>query len=304
MSVAMPKVSIGLPVYNGERFLGQTIESILGQTFTDFELIICDNGSTDRTKEIGEAYASRDRRIRLFHSDINRGAAWNYNRTFALGRGGYFRWAPSDDLFAPDSLEECVAILDANPDAVLCYPKTSIIDGDGQVIRPYEDNLDLRSPDPVERFRQGLAQIRLVNVIYGLVRSDALRKTRLMGNFVGADEVLVLELALYGKFLEIPTSRFFRRMHEKAFSQMRSYQEKQVFFDPAVAVKMNLYLCQHYRHYCMGVLRSPLSLGEKARAMGVLARSAISLRNHLLKESVAGTRHLFRPSSLLKSALL
>jgi glycosyltransferase involved in cell wall biosynthesis len=300
MSAVTPKVSVGIPVYNGERFLAHTIDSILGQTFKNFELIISDNGSIDRTKEISEAYALRDARIRYVRSEVNRGAAWNYQRLFELGQGEYFRWAPSDDLFAPDSLAECVATLDANPDAALCYPKTDIIDSKGEVIRPYDDNLDLRSPDPVERFRQGLAQIGLVNVIYGLMRSDALRKTRLMGTYVGADEVLVLELALHGKFLEIPRSRFYRRMHEKAFSQMKTPQEKQSFFDPATAGRFYLYLWQHYQQYCLGILHAPLALGTKVRVIVVLIRSAISIRHYLLKEVVIGTRRLLRPSSIFK----
>ena len=300
MNTANPRVSVGIPVYNSERFLAQTIESVLGQIFTDFELIISDNGSADRTQEIAQTYALRDARIRYVRSEVNRGAAWNYQRLFELGRGEYFRWAPSDDLFAPDSLAECVATLDANPDAVLCYPKTDLIDCNGKLIRPYEDNLNLCLSDPVERFRQGLAQIGLVNVIYGLMRSDLLRKTRLMGNFVGADEVLVLELALYGRILEVPTSRFYRRIHEKAFSQMKSSQEKQSFVDPATAGRFYAYLWQHYYQHGLGILHTPLTIGTKVRAIGVLVRSAISLRHYLLKEVVVGTRQLLRPSSLFK----
>jgi hypothetical protein len=132
------------------------------------------------------------------------------------------------------------------------------------------------------------------------MRSDALRKTRLMGTYVGADEVLVLELALYGKFLELPRSRFYRRMHEKAFSQMKTAQEKQSFFDPATAGRFYLYLWQHYQQYFLGILHSPLAFGTKVRAIGVLARSAISIRHYLLKEVVIGTRQLFRPSFLSK----
>jgi len=122
-----PKVSIGLPVYNGERFLAETIESVLAQTFTDFELIISDNGSSDHTKEICLEYVLRDQRIRCVRSEVNRGASWNYRRVFELSQGKYFRWAPADDLFAPESLAECITTLDANPDAVLCYPKTLLI---------------------------------------------------------------------------------------------------------------------------------------------------------------------------------
>lgn len=298
--VSKPRVTVGIPVYNGEKYLGKTIESVLAQTFSDLELIISDNGSTDRTKEIAQSYAARDPRVRYVRSEANRGAAWNYRHLFELSQGEYFRWAPSDDLFATDSVAECVAALDANPDAALCYPKTDLIDSTGQVIRPYEDNLDLRSPDPVERFRQGLGQIGLVNVIYGLMRSSLLKQTRLMRNFVGADEVLVLELALLGRFLKLEKSRFYRRIHEKAFSQMKTSQAKQEFFDPATRGKFFLYLWQHYLEYALGILHSPLSLGKKAHLLAVLLRSAVGMRQHLLKEVLAGGRNLLRQGPLAK----
>lgn len=294
MNESNPRVSVGIPVYNGERYLAETIECVLGQTFSDLELIISDNGSTDRTKDIAESYAARDSRVRFVRSEVNRGAAWNYQRALELSRGEYFRWAPADDLFAPNSVAECVATLDANPDAVLCYPQTELIDSSGKVLRPYQDNLNLCSPDPVERFRQGLAQIRMVNVIYGLMRADLLRQTRLMGTFVGADEVLVLELSLCGRFIEVPTSRFYRRIHENAFSQMKTSQEKQTFFDPATAGRFFLYLWQHYYEYFKGILHSPLPIIAKVKAIGVLSRSAIGMRAHLVRELQAGLQRIVR----------
>jgi glycosyltransferase involved in cell wall biosynthesis len=293
-----PRVSVGIPVYNGEAFLERAIESVLAQTFVDFELIVSDNGSTDRTPEIAQRYAAQDPRIRFVRSELNRGAAWNYRRAFELARGEYFRWAPADDWFAPDSLAECVAALDADASAVLCYPKTDLVDRDGHTIRTYDDNLDLRSPDPVERFGRALVQIGLVNVIYGLMRTRALAKTRLMGTWVGADEVLVFELTLQGKFLELPRSRFYRRIHESAFSQMKTTADKQSFFDPKTRGRFTLYLWQHYRQCALGVLHAPVSVVTKVRATGVLMRSAVSVRRGLLKEVVTGTRHLLRPKLL------
>lgn len=296
--VSNPRVSIGLPVYNGEAYLAEAIQSILGQTFADFELIVSDNGSTDRTREIAEEFVARDPRVRFVRSEINQGAAWNYRRTFELARGAYFRWAPADDRFAPDSLAVCVAALDADADAVLCYPKTELVDGDGKFIRAYDDNLDLRASDPVERFAAALVQIGLVNVIYGLMRTEALGKTRLMGTFVGADEVLVFELALQGKFLELPSSRFYRRIHEKAFSQMKSTGEKQAFFDPRAAGRFQPRLWQHYSQCVRGVMHAPVSSAVKARAVRVLVRSAIAVRRHLFQEVVAGTRHIVGRKSM------
>ena len=118
MSSSTPKVSLGLPVYNGENFIAQAIESILAQTFTDFELIITDNGSTDRTPKICEAYAARDRRVAYSRNPENLGAAPNFNRAFALSSGRYFKWVAHDDLIAPEFLARCVKVLDNDPSVV------------------------------------------------------------------------------------------------------------------------------------------------------------------------------------------
>ena len=293
-----PRVSIGIPVYNGQAYLAHAIESVLGQSFGDLELIVSDNGSSDGTRAIAEAYAAQDARVRYVRSDTNRGAAWNYRRAFDFARGEYFRWAPADDWFAPDSVAVCVAALDANPDAVLCYPKTSLVDANGTVLRGYDDNLDLRSPDAAERFRMALAQIGLVNVIYGLMRTDALGQTRLMGTFVGADEVLVFELALQGKFLELPQSAFYRRIHEKAFSQMTATADKQAFFDPQTRGRFYLYLWQHYRQCLLGIAHAPVSRATKLRATAVLLRTAVALRRRLWGEAMTGARRLLGPKAL------
>ena len=79
-----PRVSIGLPVYNGEVYLSGALDTLLGQTFTDLELIISDNASTDRTPEICRSYAARDHRVRYIRHEVNRGVPWNHN--FALGQ--------------------------------------------------------------------------------------------------------------------------------------------------------------------------------------------------------------------------
>ena len=297
-SRSQPRVSIGMPVYNGQAYLAHAIESVLGQSFADLELIISDNGSSDGTRSLAEQYAAQDARVRYVRSGTNRGAAWNYRRAFDLARGEYFRWAPADDWFAPDSVAVCVAALDANEDAVLCYPKTSLVDANGTLLRVYDDHLDLRSPDAAERFRLALAQIGLVNVIYGLMRTRALGKTRLMGTFVGADEVLVFELALQGKFLELPQSAFYRRIHEKAFSQMTATADKQAFFDPQTRGRFYLYLWQHYRQCLLGIAHAPVSPVTKARAAAVLLRTAVSLRRRLWSEAVVGARRRLGPKAL------
>ncbi len=134
MANVRPKVSLGMPVYNAQRFLREVIDSILAQTFTDFELIISDNGSTDDTEAICKEYVSRDSRVQYHPNDrTNHGPGWNYNRTEALAQGEYFRWAAADDVLAPTLLEKCVAALDADQSAVMAWPKTQIIDDQGRV---------------------------------------------------------------------------------------------------------------------------------------------------------------------------
>src|SRR5713101_1663534 len=122
------RVSIGVPVYNGERYLGAALDSLLTQTYEDFELVICDNASTDRSGEIAQSYAAKDKRVRYARNQKNLGAARNYRRTFELSSGAYFRWAPADDLSGPELLARCVEILDREPSVVLVNPKTSFID--------------------------------------------------------------------------------------------------------------------------------------------------------------------------------
>ena len=149
-----PCVSIGLPVYNAQTHLRQSLDSILTQSFEDFELIISDNASTDKTREICREYADKDPRIRFYSQEINRGAAFNMNRVVELSRGKYFKLAADDDICGPDYLKHCVEVFDRAPcHVVLCYPKTVLIDGHGREIERYEDRMDIRFHKPAQRLR-------------------------------------------------------------------------------------------------------------------------------------------------------
>jgi glycosyltransferase involved in cell wall biosynthesis len=285
--VPVPKVSVGLPVYNGERFLEEAIESSLAQTFPDFELIISDNGSTDRTRDICLRYAARDARVRFLPSDVNHGASWNYCRVLEAARGPYFRWAPADDKFHPESLQACVEILDAHPDVVLCYPQTLLINEHGEVLERYDDDLDFRSPDVRERFREAIRRNRLVSAIYGLMRTDALRKTGGLHAFPGADVTLLAELTLYGRFWEIPRPLFYRRLHGAASTSLTTMEAVQEWFDPRKKDKLFLYLWTHLFKHAAGIWRAPLGLPAKLALFGILARWTLGVRGHLLGELLA-----------------
>ncbi|NOY55780.1 MAG: glycosyltransferase [Actinobacteria bacterium] len=231
-----PTLSVGLPVYNGERFLEETLDSILAQTYEDFELIISDNASTDGTEMICRRYASQDARVRYVRQPTNLGAANNYNHVVALARGRYFRWAAHDDLCSPTNFERCMEIFDSAPaDVALVYPQTLIIDANGDVIRPYEDGLDLRDHRPSRRLHKLIVNLGLSNAIFGIIRSDVLRQTRLVGPFVGSDEVLLAEISLLGQMWEVPERLFLRRLHaQRSLEAFPDSHERTSWFDPSV----------------------------------------------------------------------
>ncbi len=213
MSKNNPLLSIGMPVYNGANFITEALDSILSQTFENFELIISDNASTDETEKICREYAARDSRIRYYRSEQNLGAAWNFNRVFELSSGKYFKWAAHDDLLAPDFLLRCVEVLEGDPSVVLCQSQTKIIDRQGKILQNYKIKLNTNSPKPQERFYDLLSQQNLCFQIFGVIRTNILKMTPLMGNYSHADGILLLRFALLGRFEEIPEYLFFYRKH-------------------------------------------------------------------------------------------
>ena len=211
---AAPPVSIGLPVYNGERYLAEAVEALLDQSFVDFELVIGDNGSTDATAEIIADARARDTRVRWLPSPENRGAAWNYNRVFHATSGRYFRWAAYDDLMRPTYLERLVEALDTAPaDVVLAQTGTILIDDEGAEVGVWDDAFDLSTSDPARRLSQLVRHLVMSNVFFGLVPRVAMERTRLHGAYPSADYVFLAELALLGRFVTVPERLFLRRVH-------------------------------------------------------------------------------------------
>ena len=217
MASQAPRVSLGMPVYNAERFLREVLDSIVAQTFTNWELIISDNGSLDATGNICREYAARDARIQYYPNDgSNHGPAWNYNRTEALAKGDLFKWAAADDLLAPRFLEQCVSAMDANPDAVMASPLTRVIDEDSKPIRDCKFTLPTDSPKVGVRFGS------LINVnhkrheafeIFALIRTNALRSFPRKGAYARADSVVLARLSLFGRFHQVQEVLFLNRDH-------------------------------------------------------------------------------------------
>ena len=304
MSKQVPRVSIGVPVYNAENYLAESLDSLLGQTFEDFELIISDNGSTDRTAEICRAYAARDPRVRYLRHEENRGQVWNFNYVFERARGEYFKWAAHDDVHAPRFLARCVEVLDGCPDVAWCHPRLTHIDAAGEPLsdpaardigygtpighRPGTDaerwsalvdghtgstsGPTRESPLPHQRFRAVLLGRGGSLDVYALMRREVVGETMLHLPYYGAEKVMIAELGLRGRFQEIPETLFFVRVHEAASGSMRSAAEQRRFVNPKASQWFTFTRLQTLRGFTRAILRADLSVGQRSRCFGVLLR--------------------------------
>ena len=269
-----PRVSVGVPVFNGEEYLAATLNSLLAQTFSDFEIIICDNASTDGTKAICDDFVQRDSRVRYYRQPENVGAARNFNRTFDLACGEYFQWFAHDDLCAPTFLERCVARLDAVPEAVLCFPMTQFIDANGLHVSNYDHPLDLEAKIRMERFLQFVLTEHIVVEIFGVIRSDVLRKTPRIASYIGSDLVLLAELGLHGPFLVIPEYLFFHREHpNRSVHANADARARMAWFDTSKKGRYAFPLWRRLKEHMVSLLRVRLPMNERAlMALGILRR--------------------------------
>ena len=209
-----PKISLALPVFNGERYLAAALESILNQTFADFELVISDNASTDRTPEIIERYAKLDDRIRVIRQAQTVGAATNFNLLFAEAKADVFKWCAHDDLLEPEYLDEAYRALQESPDSVLCHTQTVIRDLDRGSDEIFIPQFTMPADDCVTRLREMLIHGSRCYEVFGLIRRVALAQTDLIGEYRGGDNVLLCRLALLGQVLIVPKPLFILGRHQ------------------------------------------------------------------------------------------
>lgn len=213
-----PLVSIGLPVYNGENYISEAIESILSQTYQKFELIISDNASTDNTRLICKKYQKSDSRISYFEAETNLGAAWNFNNCFSLAKGKYFKWASHDDYFDNNYIEKCLIFMESNSSVHLCHTFKNIVNANRNIIRvekfPQIDFEDISANRRVKIFFKNFKYYQDdADVVFGMFRSEILSKTQKIANFHSSDFTLVAEIILLGKIHIIEENLFFRRFH-------------------------------------------------------------------------------------------
>lgn len=271
-----PRLSIGLPVYQGEEFLAESLDALLGQSFEDFELVITDNASTDGTEAICRQYAKRDSRIRYERLDRNIGAANNHNHVFSLARGELFKWASHDDLYGRDLLLRCVAALDERPETILAHSWSATIDSDGKVIEPYDYQLATDSPSAPERFAS-LLFAPGGDDFYGVIRSDALRRVKPHASYHHADRTFVVDIAMQGPFHQVPELLYFRRDHptraERANPTVRTRctnmdpRRANRFLHPAPRL-----LAEYVFGFAGLIRRAPISAADKRQCYRYVAR--------------------------------
>jgi glycosyltransferase involved in cell wall biosynthesis len=289
-----PRVSIGLPVFNGERFLERAVQSILDQDFRDFELVISDNGSTDGTPELARAFAAADDRVSFLRHDPNRGASWNFNHVVAVTSAPLFKWAAHDDELRPSWLGQCVAALDEAPGATVAYTRRLKIDADGNPLKTtHERPKRFLASDsrPGERFADILARTTSCIEIFGVIRRSALEQTRQFLPFAAADRILLAELTLLGHFVEVPAELFLHREHEgRSIRQTSTAAARDAWFDPSRADQIALPTWRLGWEYARVVRRSSLPRSERTEAYRGLARWLAS-RRRLLADNLVDAVH-------------
>lgn len=265
--VNYPLVSIGMPVFNGEKSLAQALDALLNQDYTNLEIIISDNGSTDRTSEICEEFLKKDRRVKYYSSSENLGSNWNFNRVFDLSSGKYFMWAAHDDMRELSFVRACVKKLEQFPEAVLCHVHTAFF------IENRKERLGVANLDSftgvtglVERYRETLKHFSTV-AIYGVYRSATLKKTHMFERAIATDLAFIQELSIYGSFIQVPEILFTYIGREKWNTVHDDYKDfsgkdrKPWWYLPFVVL---------FRDHWSRVARAELTFGLKLRLWSLL----------------------------------
>lgn len=284
-----PRVSFAIPVRNGEPFLNQALDSVCAQEYDDFEVVVCDNASTDGTPDVVRRFSERDPRVRYVRNAEDIGQIENFNRVFELSRGDFIRWMGADDRLEPDYAGKCVSALDARPDAVGVTTQWRYIDDTGQV-----EFLDVPGPrvdasTPARRLRLTLKLLQshelLFDPIYSLLRRDALARTGMLPVSRWTDRILAVELSLLGPFCHLDDCLSTRRKaRESRKLRLSRYHEN-------LAGELQEHRWMLYREFANIVRRAPLAGRQKCSCWGAVL--AYWLRDE-------GRRHLRRLTRKMK----
>jgi glycosyltransferase involved in cell wall biosynthesis len=195
----IPMVSVGLPVFNSEATVGKAIESILSQTYHDFELIISDNASTDNTEAICMKYCALDSRIRFIRQEENIGAGNNFQLVFSQARGTYFMWAAADDTRTANFIEQTVFVLENNSNCVFSST-ANCFEGQEKSVERHQ-NFELKGSlySRLTRFFDICWNSH--GCFYSMIRKSALNEAHYIEEkYLAADWAVIVSLLVQGEF--------------------------------------------------------------------------------------------------------
>lgn len=282
-----PRLSIGVPVYNGADYIAEAIRSHLEQDFADFELVVSDNCSDDGTADIVNEFANADSRVTYSRNDENVGGPANFNRLFRVTTGELFTWAAADDRIEPGYLSKVIAMMDADPDVVIGHSDALLIDpksepmlemdqgflgGDGYMeaikLTPPTGDDRFHSPHPHQRIDAVINNNHRNFYIFGIMRRDVMMQTRLHGAFYGGDRTLLVEMAMRGTFRKVQEPLFGSRSHGSNasrsgmdFEQLKQHGAKDLSFASQVM-----------KGYVNGVRSAGVSKSDELKCLGIIAK--------------------------------
>jgi glycosyltransferase involved in cell wall biosynthesis len=287
-----PFVSIGLPVYNGENYVAEAIRCVLDQTFSNWELIICDNCSTDRTLSICREFAEQDSRIRVYQNSRNMGVCFNYSEVFRHSRGRYFKWMAHDDLFAPRFIESCIQELEKDARVVLVFPKMAYVNAEGRVLRRQPSELSVLGATLDSRveclMEMAARSMDFIWLAYGLIRRDVLEQSGAMGLYAGSDQVLLFKIALRGCIKQVEQEMFFRREHPQAETCKRGSTVRQRA-KGAYADDNRRFVfpwCRMLKEHLVCVFHSPISFRGRLRCTTSVLKRFLSVWKFFVEEAI------------------
>ena len=258
-------ISIGIPTYNSERWVTKTLNSLLVQTFSDFEIIISDNASTDQTYKICSDYASQDKRIRIYRNQKNIGAIRNQNKLREYAHSAYFMWSSSSDLYAPTYIEKCLEGFEKIPGCALSAAKTIFIDENDNIIRAYEEDMSLLDDNPVNRFNGFFDKVTYNNIFCGIIKKDILDMSVSLGQHIADEYPLMADLALRGKYLQTDEYLVYRRQCSNTTFMEMSKVEKIRFLCPYRSSLPKFYRVKYFLHLLKVIHLSKLTVTGKYR---------------------------------------
>ena len=291
--MASPPLTIGLPVYNGERFLAEAIASVLAQDYTDFGLYISDNASTDATEEICREAAADDARVTFVRQPRNRGAVWNFNHCFHATESELFKWAAHDDVLLPGWVGRCVEVLADRPEVVLAFTQRVKVDDHGAVVKHNRHRpvsyIDAGAA-PGERFADVLRRRRGVIEVFGTARRSVMRETGLLGDYPASDRVFLAEMALRGPFAEVPEVLFLHREHDgRSIRVPLDAEHQEALLGTLPAHPGRLRTLRTGFEFGRAVQRAPVPWRDRLQAYAAIPSWAVH-RWRLMAQKVLGAR--------------